>query len=124
MTARLRFIVDESTGSAVAEYLQQAGYDVLFAGDIMAQADDSDILALAVHQQRIVVTNDKDFGELVFHTGQVHDGVLLLRLEDESPANRLRVFQAVLVDHGDRLPGNFVVATEKGIRVRTSRTIE
>jgi predicted nuclease of predicted toxin-antitoxin system len=121
MIADLRFIVDESTGSAVVEYLQQLGYDVLFAGDIMARSDDSVILDLAVQQHRIVVTNDKDFGELVFRSGKPHDGILLLRLDDESPQNRLRVFQNVLRLYQERLPGNFVVATEKGVRIRTLR---
>jgi predicted nuclease of predicted toxin-antitoxin system len=118
MAAHLRFLVDESTGSGVAEYLQQSGYDALFAGDIMAQANDTNVLSLAVSQKRILITNDKDFGELVFHSGKAHTGILLLRLGDESPQNRLRVFQSILGTYGERLTGNFVVATEKGIRIR------
>ncbi len=65
-----------------------------------------------------LVTNDKDFGELVFRSGQAHAGVILLRLHDESPSNRTRVVQAVLQQCGEALPGRFVVATDTHIRVR------
>lgn len=72
----MRFIVDESPGVAVARYLQSTGHDVLYVGDIMPQADDDDILELALAERRILITNDKDFGELVFRGGFEHSGVL------------------------------------------------
>jgi hypothetical protein len=58
------------------------------------------------------VTNDKDFGELVFRSGQAHGGIVLLRLRDESSDNRVRVMQTVLNQYGEALPGHFVVASE------------
>jgi len=112
------FIVDESTGTAVVEYLRSIGHDVLFVAEAMPQADDPDILGRAVSEERILVTNDKDFGELVFRSGQAHHGVVLLRLHDESPANRVRVVKAVLEQHADQLAGHFIVATEGGVRIQ------
>jgi predicted nuclease of predicted toxin-antitoxin system len=114
----MKFLVDESTGSAVTEYLRSTGHDVLAVAEAMPQADDSDILARAVVEGRILVTNDKDFGELVFRSGKAHHGVLLLRLHDESPPNRLRVLKSVLEKYSDRLTGCFTVATEIGVRIR------
>ena len=114
----MKFIVDESTGAAVAEYLRGLGHDVLAVAEVMPQAEDADILAAAVNEGRIVVTNDKEFGELVYRSGQPHQGVLLLRLHDESPANRIRVVKRVLEQHGERLPGSFTVATEGNVRIR------
>jgi predicted nuclease of predicted toxin-antitoxin system len=64
------------------------------------------------------VTNDKDFGELAFRSGQAYHGVLFLRLHDEKPANRIRVVRATLEQYADRLAGNFVVASEAGVRIR------
>jgi predicted nuclease of predicted toxin-antitoxin system len=87
----------------------------------MPQATDADILQRAVSDDRIVVTNDKDFGELVYRSGQEHRGVVLLRLRDERAANKARVMKAVLETVGDRLRDNYVVATETGIRVRKAR---
>lgn len=117
------FIVDESTGAAVVEYLRSVGHDVVFVAEAMPQADDLHILDRAVSERRIIVTNDKDFGELVFRSGHRHHGVVLLRLHDESPANRVHVVKAVLEKHADRLAGRFTVATEDGVRIRPASAV-
>jgi predicted nuclease of predicted toxin-antitoxin system len=114
----MRFLIDESTGQSVAEFLRGLGHDVLVVSEVMPQATDTDILARAVAESRIVLTNDKDFGELVFRSEQPHAGVLLLRLQDESPGSRVRLVQTVLERCGTALPDRFVVATEKHIRIR------
>ena len=117
----MQFIVDESTGRAVIEHLRSAGHRVLAINEAMPQALDREILARAASEDHILITNDKDFGELVFRSGQAHHGVLLLRLRDESAANRVRVVMSVLEKYADRLTGNFVVATERGVRIRSGK---
>lgn len=114
----MKFMVDESTGTGVVEYLRGLGHDVLPVSETMPQAEDQHILARAMSEGRILITNDKDFGELVFRSGQAHHGVLLLRLHDESPANRLRVVKVILEQCADRLAGCFTVATESSVRIR------
>lgn len=111
-------MVDESTGSSVVEYLRQVGHDVAAVAEALPQADDSTILEQAFAELRFLVTNDKDFGALVFRGRRAHRGVLLLRLRDESPANRVRVVKTVLEQYGDRLAGHFVVATDTRVRIR------
>ena len=111
-------MVDESSGAAVVEILRRLGYDVLSVSEDMKQADDQNILAEAEKEGRILVTNDKDFGELIFRSGKAHAGVIFLRLRDESSANRVRVMKTVLDNHIERIPGNFIVATDRGLRVR------
>jgi predicted nuclease of predicted toxin-antitoxin system len=117
----MQFLVDESAGRAIAALLRDLGHDVLAVGEAMPQAEDAAILARAVQESRIVVTNDKDFGELVFRSGQPHGGIILLRLRDESSENRVRVMRAVLDQCKDSLPNRFVVATESQIRVRAAK---
>jgi predicted nuclease of predicted toxin-antitoxin system len=114
----MRFIVDESTGLAVAEYLRKVGYDALAVFEEMPEAFDEDILARAVTDGRIVVTNDKNFGELVFRSGHAHHGVILFRLQDASAARRVEAMAAVLAEYSDRLPGHFTVVTEQNVRIR------
>ena len=82
----MQFLVDESTGIAVVNSLRDLGYDVLAAAEEMFQADDASILTRAEAEGRILITNDKDFGELVYREGHPHRGIVLLRLEDESLA--------------------------------------
>ncbi len=84
----------------------------------MPQATDVEILRRAVNENRIVVTNDKDFGEMIFRGEHSHCGVILLRLRDEQGENKVRVLANVLTQIGNRLPYCYVVATEIGFRVR------
>ena len=123
MPATLQFLVDESTGIAVIRYLRGFGHDVLAVAEAMPKADDLDILARAVSERRILVTNDKDFGELVYRSGQAHHGVLLLRLRDESSANRVRVVKAILEHYEDQLTSHFIVATESAVRIRPGQRL-
>ena len=114
----MRFFVDESAGASVAQLLRDQGHEVLAVAEAMPMAVDTDILLKAAAERSIVVTNDKDFGDLVFRSGQAHAGILLLRLKDESAENRVRVVRTVLERHAADLSGNFVVATNSHVRIR------
>jgi predicted nuclease of predicted toxin-antitoxin system len=114
----MRFIIDESTGSGVVNYLQSQGYDAVSVVDIMPQADDIEILRYAYAENRLVITNDKDFGDLIFRSQEPHQGIVLLRLQDESGINRVSVISRVIAQYAEHLPGRFTVATEKNIRFR------
>lgn len=65
----MKILTDVGVGKAVENYLQQEGHDVLAVRDIDPDMPDDDILALAVQEQRLVITMDKGFGELVYHSG-------------------------------------------------------
>ncbi|MBI2011521.1 DUF5615 family PIN-like protein [Candidatus Daviesbacteria bacterium] len=87
----MRFITDENLGVKVPEFLRSLGYDVISATEVALSKPDIDILNLANKENRILVTSDKDFGELVFKEKLVHEGVILLRLKDESVENKKKV---------------------------------
>lgn len=118
----MRFLIDESTGFAVAGYIRSLDHDVEIVAEIMPEADDHEILTYAVTENRIVVTNDKDFGDLIFRSKQPHCGVIFLRLQDESRANRVRVIAALLAQHESKLPNRFTVATDDQVRFRPGIT--
>jgi predicted nuclease of predicted toxin-antitoxin system len=114
----MKCLVDECTGTSVAACLRDKGHDVVAVVDVMPEASDRDILRQAVLEGRIVVTNDKDFGVLVYRSGWEHRGIVLLRLRDERAENKVRIVNAVLARVGEKLRDHYVVATETGIRVR------
>jgi predicted nuclease of predicted toxin-antitoxin system len=114
----MRFLVDESTGRAIARWLDAAGHDTVYVGEQIPQADDDQVIELARTEARVLITNDKDFGEKVFRGSRGHAGILLLRLADERGPNKIQVVRTVVELFGPRLAGNFVVATEHGIRIR------
>ena len=113
----MKFLVDECTGPAVARCLRDHGHDVFSIYEEARGLDDESILKKAVEEQRIVVTNDTDFGKLVFHETQVHTGVILLRLEDNRSANKIFVLQQLLSQYANQLEQHFVVASETNVRI-------
>jgi Uncharacterized protein conserved in bacteria len=78
----LKFLVDIGVGKKVEEWLSKSGYDIRSVRDINPRMEDREILSMAVSEGRMIITMDKDFGELVYNSGLPHAGVLLLRLED------------------------------------------
>ena len=115
----MRFIVDESTGFGIARFLQSEKHDVLIVAEAMPEADDLAILHRAFDEERIVITNDKDFGELIFRRLEPHHGVILLRLQDENGSNRVEVISALMTQYPMQLPGRFTVVTEQKVRFRS-----
>jgi predicted nuclease of predicted toxin-antitoxin system len=79
---------------------------------------DTDILAWAVQDQRLVVTMDKDFGDLVYLSRQPHAGILLLRLEHADSAAKVKVVETIVTQYGDQLPAHFSVYQDGRLRVR------
>ena len=114
----MRFLVDESTGQAVVEQLRALGHDVEAVGELMPQALDDRVLDHSYQERRILVTNDRDFGEKVYREGRPHAGILLLRLRDDRAVTKIRVIVALLAAHSEQLAGRFVVATERSVRIR------
>ena len=116
----MRFLVDESTGPAVASWLRAEGHDVLSVFDSMRGADDDVVLRTAYSENRILITNDKDFGEKVYRERRPHKGVILLRLDDERTPSKINTLRRLLAQHVDQLADNFVVATETRVRLARS----
>lgn len=111
--------MDESTGKKVAEALRLKGFDVISVIDNFQGASDSEITRIAFRENRIIITNDKDFGDLIYRRKFPAYGVIFLRLKDESPANKIRVILKVLSKKAHQLTGNFIVVNESSIRIRS-----
>ena len=113
----MRFLVDESTGSDVARWLRSLGHDTRSVYDENPGLADDEVLRWAEREERVLITNDKDFGELVFRDEKSRAGVILLRIEDERPANKKAMLEKLLQGHGEDIPGSFVVVTEDAVRI-------
>jgi predicted nuclease of predicted toxin-antitoxin system len=112
----VRFLVDESTGPAVATWLQEQGHKVFSVYDESRGMEDIHVIEKAFQEDWVLVTNDKDFGEKVYREQHRHRGVILLRLEDERPQNKIRVMGELLEHHLSVLSDRFVVVTERSVR--------
>ena len=83
---------------------------------------DDDVLAQANDREALLVTADKDFGELVFRRRLVHSGVLLLRLAGIANPMKAEIVAEVFRERSGELPGAFSVVSPGQIRIR--RTLE
>lgn len=104
----MKFIADEYLGIQVPEYLLSLGFDIVSVTIIAQGKTDLEILNLANQENRVLITQDKDFGELVFKEKLIHFGVILLRLKDQSVANKKRVLLELLQSN-QKFQGKFTV---------------
>ena len=114
----MRILVDVCVSKAVERWLADQGLDVLAVRDIDPSMTDTDILALAASEQRLVITMDKDFGEMIVRSNQHHAGVLLLRLDDAGSSKKLAVIQQIFSVYGNALPGSYCIFQRDRLRVR------
>jgi len=77
---------------------------------------DNDIIQKAYDENWVLITNDKDFGEKVYRDGRLHNGIILLRLQDERSSSKIHVFSHLLQKHTERLSSAFIVVTENQVR--------
>lgn len=115
---RPRFLVDESADARLAVWLGSLGYDATTVAISHGPGrSDPEVLAIAHGEGRILVADDRDFGELVFKRGQLHAGVIYLRLNTTIIETRIERLDFVLAHHADELD-QFLVVSRHRVRVR------
>jgi hypothetical protein len=75
----VRLVADESCDFSVVVALRRVGHDTVAIAETMSGADDDKVIALANSDERLLITEDKDFGRLVFAAARAHSGVILIR---------------------------------------------
>lgn len=103
----MKFLVDESVEFPVVTFLRSIGQTPVSIAEDAPSIRDTDVLAAARRAKRILLTNDKDFGELIFLHGLAHRGVILLRLFTEDAETKIDSVKMLLETHGDDLSENF-----------------
>ena len=93
----MRLLLDENVDARLLVYLNSQGHDVTSVQhDYQRSLPDPNILLTAVRERRVLVTHDRDFGDIVFHQNQGHAGLIYLRLRDQSPTNLLMRVEAAM----------------------------
>ena len=114
----MRFLADENVPRSVISALRERGHDVLAVREVLQGADDQTLLRRAQGDARIVLTFDKDFGELAFRARlPATCGVILFRLAGASLDEDLARTLAAVESRGD-WTGFFAVVTDTLIRLR------
>lgn len=114
----MKFLTDVNASGALAQWLIDQGHDVSQVADRDASLPDDEILRWAVEEQRVIITTDKDFEEMIWRRGKPHCGVL--RLDNLPRAERKALLEDVLTHHAQAFAsGAIVIAQANKIRIRT-----
>ncbi|MBI5814805.1 MAG: DUF5615 family PIN-like protein [Nitrospinae bacterium] len=113
----MRFLADECCDASIAEALRRAGHDVLAVKHLLPGAPDEDVIALAIRENRILLTEDKDFGQLVFASGKDNIGVIFLRYPHGARKRIIMEVTGLISEKGEKLSGVFVTAQPGKIRI-------
>ncbi len=117
-TLALRFLADESCDFAVVRALRAEGYDVFAVSEVMRRSDDRELIEQAYREKRILLTEDKDFGWLVFVSHADSAGVILLRFPGNARRSLIRTIVQLVQEQDERLLAAFVVVQPGYIRIR------
>jgi predicted nuclease of predicted toxin-antitoxin system len=112
----MKILVDTHIGRLIVGFLERSGHDVRQASSFAPKISDAEILQIAVAEHRVVMTSDKDFGELVFRLQQPAAGIILLRIAVQHEVERLAVLEKFWPDIERSVPAHFVVVTNRTVR--------
>jgi predicted nuclease of predicted toxin-antitoxin system len=114
----MRFLLDESADYPLAPFLRSLGHDTTsIVHDYPRSLKDTEVLGIAKAEDRILITNDKDFGELIFRRQFPHAGIILFRLTDEDLTVKKEWLVYLLNQHQHQLK-QFIVISDRGVRIR------
>jgi len=112
----VRFIADVNIEKRIVLFLRSSGHDVLWIPEYDCRLTDEQLLALAVDQGRILLTNDKDFGSLVFLQKKLSCGIVLFRIQDQNVRVKITILKNMLLRYQYKFSGCFVTIARKRIR--------
>jgi len=118
MSFPVRFLADESCDFLVVKALRSAGYDVAAVSETSSGAPDEWVLGSANADRRILITEDRDFGEWVFGRLYPPSGVLLIRFPAFARSTLSESILHLVADKGEKLHGSFTVLEPGRARIR------
>jgi predicted nuclease of predicted toxin-antitoxin system len=114
----MMLVADESVDFTIVEQLRASGLEVYAIVEEIPSITDEEVLSIAVRMNAPLITEDKDFGELVFRLRLPHRGVILLRLGAMSSEQKGVVAAQVILKHLTELPNAFCVFDGFKLRIR------
>lgn len=114
-----RFLADESLEYSIVLHIRKNDYDVTAISEQSPSVADERVLEIAYKQNRIILTNDKDFGDLVFLNNMEHKGIVLFRFKNETAIEKMKAFDSLLESYKNELINSFVVIEEDKVRIRS-----
>lgn len=116
----MKILADESVDFGIVSNLRNNGLDVVSILEDNPGISDHTVLDMAVKNNRLLLTEDKDFGELTYRLRLPHVGILLIRLTDVPRQKRIEMVLETLQKHVEKFSNNFSVLSSRNLRIRTN----
>jgi predicted nuclease of predicted toxin-antitoxin system len=113
----MNFVADESCAGPVIRALREAGHDVVAIAEVAKGATDEAVLDRALNEKRVLITEDRDFGELVYARGRPSTGVILVRFQSLARRAKPATVVDAVAKLGARLQDAFTVIEPGRVRV-------
>jgi len=113
----MNFLADESCAGPVVRMLREAGHDVVAISEVARGATDEQVLERALNEKRVLITEDRDFGELVYARGRSSAGVILLRFPARARHAKPATVAEAVAKLGSRLQDAFTVIEAGRVRI-------
>ena len=114
----MNLVADEGVDRPVVERLRRDGHQVVYVAELSPSVADEEVLRHANAGNAVLMTADKDFGDLVFRQGRAHSGVVLLRLAGLANATKAEIVAEVCRSRASELIGAFSVVSRGQVRIR------
>ncbi|MCB0106517.1 MAG: DUF5615 family PIN-like protein [Caldilineaceae bacterium] len=114
----MNLLADEGVERQIVERLRQDGHTVIYIAEIEPGISDEVVLSRSNINHALLITLDKDFGELAFRQGLVYSGVVLVRLAGLAPMTKATIVAASVHEFGDEMADGFSVITPGNVRIR------
>lgn len=114
----MKFVADEGIDRQIVERLRQDGHSVWYVAEMDPGISDQVVLCVANHEQGILLTADKDFGELVYRQRLINPGVILVRLAGLLPGAKAELVAKAISAHAEEFTRGFAVITHGAVRIR------
>ena len=112
-------VADEGVEKGIVDRLRLDGHSVVYIAESARQAIDPDILEGANERGALLLTADKDFGQLIFQQRSVHAGVILVRLSGLPNSSKADIISRSIRERGDEMLGAFTVISPGLLRIRS-----
>ena len=114
----MKFLADESVDFPIVKLLRENNFEVDYIAEIKPGITDKQVINLANQKKRILITADKDFGEIVFRQRKISSGIVLYRLSGLANKEKSEKILSLIYEHQSSIEGNFTVITQKQIRIK------
>jgi predicted nuclease of predicted toxin-antitoxin system len=117
----VRWLIDECVDADLTALLRRVGHDVVYMAEVAPRTADTEVIDRATRENRLLLTEDKDFGDLIFRQGKPVPGTVLLRIEPSRRSLKGPRLLTAIDRFGNTLFGRYTVIEDARFRSRTLR---